>query len=393
MKKIANTSFILLFAAFLASVLWGTTWRDEEGAYSKFENRSLAKAPEYTTEALLDGSYFSGWEAYLLDRAALRDQMIRQDTLLRMNLLRQPVVHQVVVGDHVLLPYYDFGNWDSVDIEGDAAEAADQLAALQAHIADNGGLFVYVGLPAQAGYYAEDYPAYLEHGQNYFPTLEAAWARALSERSIPYVDMTAAYTGLGHPAGYYFTTDHHHTIRGALLTYQVLMEEINARTGSELPILRDGDLNFVTLPNPMLGSRNRMLYGLYPTDEHVSYAVPKAGIPIKRFDYGGEVASSVLSLPQTAEEPAGYEIFMGGDIGETIVRTDRPELPNVLLLGESYTNAVETLLYASFNEMRSLDLRYYQGQSLWDYIDSYQPDVVVLLRDESHFIDEDPFGA
>ncbi len=389
MKRIANISFIFLFSAFLASVLLITVWHGREKNYSSIENRSLEKAPTLTGESLRDGSWFSDWEAYLLDRAAGRDQLIRQDTLLRMNLLRQPVVNQVVVAENVLLPYYPFGNWDSVNIERSVADVADQFQALQAHIADHGGQFFYVGVPAQVGYYADSYPAYLEHGRDFFPALESAWAQALSDRSIPYVDMTAVYAQMGHPSGYYFTTDHHHTIRGALLTYQMLMDEISLRTGLTLPILREEDLTFVTLSNPMLGSRNRMLYGLYPTDEHLTYAEATVAIPFRRFDNGVEVAPSLFSLPPTSEEPTGYSVFMGGDIGETIIQTDRPELPNVLLVGESYTNAVETLLYASFNETRSLDLRFYGEQSLQDYINDYQPDVVILMRDEAHFIDYD----
>ncbi|NLA87925.1 MAG: hypothetical protein GX847_11735, partial [Clostridiales bacterium] len=78
-----------------------------------------------------------------------------------------------------------------------------------------------------------------------------------------------------------------------------------------------------------------------------------------------------------------YTVYMHGDIGETVIETDRPELLSVLLVGDSYTNAVECLLYASFNEMRSLDLRWYNKKSLADYIADYQPDIVILLRDYS----------
>ena len=50
---------------------------------------------------------------------------------------------------------------------------------------------------------------------------------------------------------------------------------------------------------------------------------------------------------------------MGQDYAETIIRTYRDELPNALIFGESFTNAMETLLYTAFNETRSLDMRHY----------------------------------
>lgn len=72
---------------------------------------------------------------------------------------------------------------------------------------------------------------------------------------------------------------------------------------------------------------------------------------------------------------------MGGDIAETCIRTDRPSLPTALIFGDSFTNAVESLAYYSFDEMRSVDLRHYKTQSISDYIAAYQPDVVICIRD------------
>ena len=60
--------------------------------------------------------------------------------------------------------------------------------------------------------------------------------------------------------------------------------------------------------------------------------------------------------------------------------------PNVLIYGDSFTNALETLLYASFNEMRALDLRHYTGMKLSEYIEKYRPDVVICVRDDSSFL-------
>ena len=96
------------------------------------------------------------------------------------------------------------------------------------------------------------------------------------------------------------------------------------------------------------------------------------------------MAAELFLLPETAEESVSYTVFMGGDKGETVVDTARPDLPSVLIIGESYTNAMETLLYASFDEMRSIDPRSYQG-SITDYIALHQPEVVIVLRDNTSY--------
>ena len=68
---------------------------------------------------------------------------------------------------------------------------------------------------------------------------------------------------------------------------------------------------------------------------------------------------------------------------QTTIDTSRKELPTILIYGESYTNALECILYLSFDRMDSLDLRHYRQMSLIDYIRVNKPDIVVGLRDYS----------
>ena len=77
---------------------------------------------------------------------------------------------------------------------------------------------------------------------------------------------------------------------------------------------------------------------------------------------------------------------MNGDYASTEIDTKRPELPNVLIYGDSFTNAVECLLYTSCNKMWSLDMRYCDEGTLEEYITAYQPDVVICLRDYGAFL-------
>lgn len=97
------------------------------------------------------------------------------------------------------------------------------------------------------------------------------------------------------------------------------------------------------------------------------------------------VISTLYDIPD--DEYLTYEIYMGGDIAETVIQTNRPELPNILIFGDSFANTMETIIWASFNETRTLDLRYYTSQSLSDYIEAFQPDIVVCIRDDSVFLD------
>lgn len=142
------------------------------------------------------------------------------------------------------------------------------------------------------------------------------------------------------------------------------------------------------LPNPYLGSRNRKLYGLRYMGEHAAYAVLREPIPYSRWENGVQTDAPVFKLPDNSNKVINYGIYMGNDYAETIIRTNREDLPDALVFGDSFTNAMETLLYTAFNEMRSIDMRYYTEKSIREYIAEYRPDIVICVRDDTAFFTE-----
>ena len=104
--------------------------------------------------------------------------------------------------------------------------------------------------------------------------------------------------------------------------------------------------------------------------------------PYERWDNGTRNKGPLVVLPKEGS-PVSYTAYMGGDKAETIIRTNRPELPNVLIVGDSFTNPVECFCVGSFNEVRSLDFRYYDKMTLTEYLAEYPADLVVVIRDSN----------
>ena len=100
-----------------------------------------------------------------------------------------------------------------------------------------------------------------------------------------------------------------------------------------------------------------------------------------------------IRLPGNDTDEVAYAAYMGGDIAETVIDTGRDELPSLLIYGDSFTNPVEGLMYYSFDEMRTVDLRHYKDMTLADYIALYQPDVVVGIRDYESLLSTDYNGS
>ena len=113
------------------------------------------------------------------------------------------------------------------------------------------------------------------------------------------------------------------------------------------------------LPTPYLGSRNRKLYNLWNNGEKAVIGVQKKPVAFNRTDNGQPSDRPLFVTPAEEYLPTTYNLYMGGDFGETVLETNRPNLPDVLIFGDSFTNALETLLYTAFDETRILDLRHY----------------------------------
>jgi len=384
MKRCANILFAVFFAAFLFGVPVLTVLGPHSGS-SFYENRTLAPVPELTLDGLMDGQYFDDVETALSDHIALRDRLLKLNTLVDITLGR-PVVNDIVVSSDVLLDFHGYLSWDTSYLKDVAAEIGEDFKALNDKIKAYGGYFCYLGVPLQSTYFASRYPGYMDSRLWHMDANRLALSDSLSENNVPFIDMRETYASMGFPAEYYSKADHHFTYRGAFAAYTALMERINSGTGLNLSVLTEDDLDFETLPNPCLGSSNRKIYGLWRDEDRLETAVLKSPIAFTRTDNGVPVGSGLYYLPSNEEETVSYSLYMGGDIAETVIETNRPGLPNMLVFGDSFTNPLETLIWTGFNETRYLDLRYYTGMSIGEYIDLYKPDVVVCVRDESVFL-------
>ncbi len=392
MKKTAQVVCTGLFLLILFGVSVMTLWGARGGGTSFYEQRTLAEFPSVSGEGLWSGSYFSQVETALMEHLYQRERLLKLHTLLQLHAAR-PVVNDLVVNRDKLLSYYTHTYWDTSYLKKDAADMADQLAALNRAVAAYGGYFCYLGFPQQSTYFANHYPDYMESRLWHTTEIRENFAAAMEARALPFVNLYQVYQSLGMPESFYPETDHHCTMEGAFAAYQALMTRIRQDTNLELPVLTREALNFVTLPNSYLGSSARKLYGLWETRDHVTLAELKTPIPFQRWDNGTETDAPLYQRPATDSETLTYEVYMGGDQGETILRTDRPELPNALIIGDSFTNIMEPLLFAGFNETRSLDFRHYREKTLAEYIAEYQPDVVICIRDESVYLDHSGNGA
>ena len=104
-------------------------------------------------------------------------------------------------------------------------------------------------------------------------------------------------------------------------------------------------------------------------------------------DYGNQDAY----FDGSCRDPLQYSSFYGGDAGELHITTGRTDRDNLLLIGESYDNAIVKLLASHFHNTYAVDLRYYSVQMgknfhLASYLAEHDIQKVLLIGNIDYFV-------
>ena len=379
-KPVFPMLFLLALLLIPALTLFGLL-RSPSG-WSVEENRALADLPQASMQAVWDGTLTQDAEQFYKDHILARRLLLKLDTAIQIRLLRRPVVHDVVLGETVLLPAPGFSAKPSAsDLAAQAQAIASGLQSVQAAADDVGAQLLYALVPEQRTVYASCYPAWMENPADRTAQNRAALLSALEAADIETLDMTSIFAALPDLLPYYSRVDHHYTLRGAYLTYRSVCEAFG---------LPASELSITDTESDLLGTYNRKLYELSPVREPMQ--VLHTPFPAyARFDNGTPSDTPLIRVRTSGQSL--YGDYMGGDIAETIVNTNRPQLPSILVVGDSFTNALEPLAVFDFDRMCSLDYRHFTGPALSDYIRACRPDYILILRDDVSCLTQSGNGA
>lgn len=367
---------LVLAALFLVSVAAITVSKiDRNPAFLTYENRYQSVPETVSSETVLDGTFLQSLEPVFSDHITLRDYWLKLYTFLQMEVLQKQTVQGVVVQEDLLLPVNPVT--ETPDCRPAAEDMVENLLKLQTAVESYGGTFLFVGLPEQSSALRDRYPEGLANYDHVYSSREEA---LFGTGEAAGVHMLNLIPTMRQNNDLYYCSDHHYRLQGAYLAYQEICNTLG------ISALSEGDFTWKALPNPFLGSLNRKLMGMWDTDEALWIYELSEPIPFERWDNGQPVEPTVFALPDRETAYAEYNAYMGGDKAETVIQTNRPELPDCLLFGDSFTNALETFLYTSFDETRSLDLRHYTEMGILEYVQTYQPDVVICMQNDTVYL-------
>jgi hypothetical protein len=361
----------------------------------KTENRMATQKPELTMEKLFDGSYFSTYDSYFADHFVMRDHWLHVSrTAAALSGTSEDSTPQVVTfeGANVAAKWtpeaemtaaadneaasdgaetaaeriegdaQNYENWGKLLVYGDAvmeinvanpAANAHYAAAINAfgiHFRGTCNIFSML-IPTQIEFLKDE--TYREMSDSQRETIDDM--RSKLDDDIHFVDV---YDRLeAHASEYiYFRTDHHWTQLGAKYAFESLAEAVDGRVPAELDNLVPIDAQ------GYLGS----LYtatGLEKLTAHPDTVTYYDGLPENAMmDQAGNLLEdgNVYAL-KWLETPQKYGVFLGGDRDYTQIITHAATGRRMLVLKDSYGNAMTPFLTLIADEIIVIDPRLYEG--------------------------------
>lgn len=374
----ANIVFLAAFFGLLAGSAI-TSFGMKDRVKSVQENRTLVKFEKPDTESLISGSWFQFFEDYN------KDQFVGRDICMKLyygffDALEINERNGYVRGLDGFIMSVNASIDSDEDIKDAESYGTDQVEAMKliADVASEyGGKVIYLNVPHKIELYTEKYPSFYNSSEELVSIKRNSITAKAKEIGITVVE---TYDMLcTHKDEYiYYVTDHHWTIRGAYYVYKALLDSMNQlEENDNLQYPEFDDLDITVNTERMAGSYLKRWGDSGQIDvDYMEYAIPHDMPEYTRYDNGVESERALFSVDKNE-----YISFMSGDIGHTLIETERDTLPSVLYVGFSYSNPLEMMSVFNFNTVASIDPRYWNG-SICEYVMESKPDYIVIIRDD-----------
>ena len=352
------------FCLFLGGLLaWHVLLPDRDR--SDVENRTLARFPEFSWEALRDGSFTKGVEDYFADQFPLRDQWTGLKARTEQLLGKREFNGVYLCGDALIA---------KVEPPKDGLE--EKNLSYVSRLAGRTELPVYLGLiPSAAEIHRDRLPKGAESWN------QAAFiARAGELEGVEPVDFL---TPLTDHAGeeIFYRTDHHWTTLGAWYGYAALMEALGR--GEEV-LDQEAFEPWIEYHSDEFQGTLYSQSGIHwlPSDA-IKFWVPDVGFEVTSWRDGSPKWAALYDLNKLRTKDK-YSAFLGGNQPLCVIRNPEGS-GKLLVIRDSYADSMAPFLALHFEEVHLLDPRYYR-YSAARYAEENGLDAVAVVYSVPNFI-------
>ena len=331
MTKAYSRFLTAFFCLFLAGLLvWHVLLPDR--AQSETENRTLAQVPEFSWSALVSGSYTEAVEEYFADQFPLRDGWTGLKARAEQLLGKREFNGVYLCGDTLISK-----------VETPAEGMVDKNLGYIDRLAGKTDANVVLGLiPSAAEIWKEKLPAGA-----------GSWDQTnlLAQSQVDFRSALAAHAD--EPI--FYRTDHHWTTLGAFYGANALLDALGKEP------LKGNDFTPETASNSFNGTLYSQsgIHWLEP--DTMEFWVAEEGLTVTSWRTGKEEAASLYDRTYL-EKKDKYSSFLGGNQPLCVIKNENvTDGSKLLLVRDSYSDALAPFLAQRFSEVHLLDLRYYRA--------------------------------
>lgn len=345
---------------------------------SELEGRYLESFPHVVPKRVVTGLAMKDIEIAFNDQLTFRNDIFGLNSVFLDSLQVNYRNNVFIAKDNFLFNYIAYEPQLMEELIISADEKFNNIVHLRKSTPED-SIFIYANIFRKGSVYDDKLPHnYLTNEFNAKISNDLINERIQnSHLEIEIVDGTQSL--IDHKDEYvFFYTDHHYTGLGAFYVYQDILETINKYAEWNLTLPAYNEFESAIVAGNFVGSQSRMLGNItYSKIDYLEIALPKDMPNYTRWENG---EGSNIPLVQFDSQNT-YSNYMEGDRANTVVKTDNPiEYPSFLIIGDSFTNAMEPLLVYNAREMHSIDPRHYKGD-IYEYIADIKPDITIVLRD------------
>lgn len=362
MTKAYSRFITALFSLFLGGILlWSLVLPDRER--SDTENRTLAQWPEFSWEALKDGSYTKKVEEYFADQFPLRDEWTG---------LKAQSEHLIGKTEFNDVYLTEDGTLISQVQRPDRELLDKNIGYLNRLVANNAAQVTLGLIPSAAEVWKDKLPQGAESWD------QKTFLEEMSSLGLPTIDFWTALTEHADEEIFYHT-DHHWTSLGAFYGANAVLTTL----GKE-PLHRE-DFTPEIASDSFYGTLYSQAGIHWVEPDTMEYWVRDEGLQITSWRTGNPVESALYDRSYL-EQKDKYSSFLGGNQPLCVIKNENlVDAGKVLIVRDSYTDSLAPFLAQRFSEVHLMDFRQFHG-SLSQYAKENEIDDILVIFSIPNFI-------
>ena len=373
--------FIIII--FLFGILTVLNFKNNDRLELELRDRTKLKKP--TKKSILNNEVQLNLEKFYNDRFKFREELLTGKIFIDLKILKKPKISDIAVIYDKNKLFKFRTNANKFDIER-FDRTFKKWEETKKYLDKEKIPLIVVTIPDQSHMFFDQYSDYLYNEEIRYKESKEYLFKNLKRVGIDFIDAEKMFEKDREKN--FFKTDHHLSFQGTLKIYDELIRIINKKY-FKIENLRNKQ-RYLETKEKFIGSHNRKLAGLFPEDTKLEYVEPRKPIKFKRYEDGILQKEAIINDFDNAKY---HDFYMSGNNAYSEIKTNRKDKPNILIVGDSTNNQLESIMWQNANNLNCLDFRYYKGGSLINFMKKMpkdeKPDIVIvhIISGYYHFLE------